>query len=50
MRLLIAEDELDLAEALTVFFEKNHFSVDAVHKTASMPMNTPRRASMTLSS
>ena len=25
MRLLIAEDELDLAEALTVFFEKNHF-------------------------
>ena len=31
MRLLIAEDELDLAEALTVFFEKNHFSVDAVH-------------------
>ncbi len=31
MRLLIAEDELDLAEALTVFFEKNHFSVDTVH-------------------
>ncbi len=31
MRLLIAEDELDLAEALTAFFEKNHFSVDAVH-------------------
>ena len=31
MRLLIAEDDLDLAEALTVFFEKNHFSVDAVH-------------------
>ena len=31
MRLLIAEDELNLAEALTVFFEKNHFSVDAVH-------------------
>lgn len=31
MRLLIAEDELDLAEALTVFFEKNHFSVDAAH-------------------
>ena len=31
MRLLIAEDERDLAEALTVFFEKNHFSVDAVH-------------------
>ena len=31
MRLLIAEDEVDLAEALTVFFEKKHFSVDAVH-------------------
>ncbi len=31
MRLLIVEDDLDLAEALTVFFEKNHFSVDAVH-------------------
>lgn len=31
MRLLIAEDELDLAEALTAFFEKNHFSVDAVN-------------------
>ena len=31
MRLLIAEDDLDLAEALTVFFEKNHFTVDAVH-------------------
>lgn len=30
-KLLIAEDELDLAEALTVFFEKNHFTVDAVH-------------------
>ena len=31
MKLLIAEDELDLAEALTVFFEKKHFTVDAVH-------------------
>lgn len=31
MRLLIAEDELDLAEALTVFFEKNQFSVDSVN-------------------
>ena len=31
MHLLIAEDELDLAEALTAFFEKNHFTVDAVH-------------------
>ena len=26
MRLLLAEDEADLAEALGVFFEKNHFS------------------------
>ena len=31
MKLLIAEDELDLAEALTVFFQRNHFTVDAVH-------------------
>ena len=31
MRLLLAEDEADLAEALGVFFEKNHFSVDIVH-------------------
>lgn len=31
MRLLIAEDELDLAEVLTVFFEKNHFTVETVH-------------------
>ena len=31
MRLLIAEDEEDLAEALGAFFEKNHFSVDIVH-------------------
>ena len=31
MRLLIAEDEADLAEALTVLFEKNQFTVDAVH-------------------
>ncbi len=31
MRLLIAEDELDLAEALTVFFEKNQFTVDTVN-------------------
>ena len=31
MRLLLAEDEEDLAEALDVFFEKNHFSVDIVH-------------------
>ena len=31
MRLLIAEDQQDLAEALSSFFEKNHFSVDAVY-------------------
>ena len=31
MHLLIAEDEINLAEALTVSFEKNQFSVDAVH-------------------
>ena len=31
MRILIAEDELDLAEALTVFFEKNNYIVDTTH-------------------
>ena len=31
MRLLIAEDEADLAEALTVFFEHNKFTVDTVN-------------------
>lgn len=31
MRLLITEDERDLAEALTAFFQRNQFSVDAVH-------------------
>ena len=31
MRLLIAEDELDLAEALTAFFEKNRFTIEAVN-------------------
>ncbi len=31
MRLLIAEDEPDLAEALTVFFERNKFTVDTVN-------------------
>ena len=31
MRLLIAEDELDLAEVLAAFFEKNHFTVETVH-------------------
>lgn len=30
MRLLVAEDEPDLAEALSVFFEKNHFLCDTV--------------------
>lgn len=30
MRLLIAEDEKDLAEALSAFFEKNQFTVDTV--------------------
>ena len=31
MRLLVVEDEEDLAEALTVFLEKNQYVVDAVH-------------------
>ncbi|THF75264.1 response regulator transcription factor [Cohnella fermenti] len=31
MRILIAEDELHLAEALTQILRKNHYSVDAVH-------------------
>ena len=31
MRLLIAEDERDLAEALSAFFEKNQFTVDTVY-------------------
>ncbi len=31
MRLLIAEDEPDLAEALCALFEKNRFSAEAVH-------------------
>lgn len=31
MRLLIAEDEPDLAEALCALFEKNHFAAEAVH-------------------
>ena len=34
MRLLLAEDEADLAEALGVFFEKNHFSSTAATNTA----------------
>ena len=35
VRLLIAEDELDLAEALTAFLEKNQYTVDAVHDGAT---------------
>lgn len=35
MRLLIAEDEADLAEALTAFFEKNQFTVDTVRDGAA---------------
>ena len=31
MRLLIAEDDFDLAEALTAIFQKNQFVVDVVH-------------------
>ena len=31
MRLLIAEDELDLAEALCAFLERSQFTVDTVH-------------------
>ena len=31
MKLLIAEDELDLAEALTALFVKNQFTVDTVN-------------------
>ena len=32
---MIAEDELDLAEVLTAFFEKNQYTVDAVHDGAA---------------
>lgn len=31
MKLLIAEDDLDLAEVLKAFFEKNQFTADTVH-------------------
>ncbi|MGN0993941.1 MAG: response regulator transcription factor [Butyricicoccus sp.] len=34
MRILIAEDELDLAEALTAFLERNQFVVETVHDGA----------------
>lgn len=33
-KLLIAEDEPDLAEALQIFFEKNQFTVDTVFNGA----------------
>jgi DNA-binding response OmpR family regulator len=35
MRLLLAEDEVDLAEALTAFLEKNQYVVDVVHDGAA---------------
>lgn len=35
MRILIAEDEKDLAEALTVFLERSQFVVDTVHDGVS---------------
>lgn len=35
MRILVAEDEIDLAEALSVFFEKNQYIVDVVHDGAA---------------
>ena len=35
MRILIAEDDLDLAEALTVFMERSQFTVDTVHDGAA---------------
>ena len=34
MKLLIAEDEQDLAEALSAFFTRSRFSVDVVHDGA----------------
>ena len=34
MKLLIAEDELDLAEALEALFVKNQFTVDVVNDGA----------------
>lgn len=34
MKLLIAEDEKDLAEALSAFLEKNLYTVDTVHNGA----------------
>ena len=48
MRLLLAEDEADLAEALGVFFEKNHFSyprtgISTICSTSSAKGRTPAR-------
>lgn len=43
-KLLIAEDEPDLAEALQSFFEKNQFTVDTVAPTLTP---TPSPAAMT---
>ncbi len=31
MRLLLAEDEKELSEALTAIFEHNHYEVDSVY-------------------
>ena len=47
MRLLIAEDELDLAEALTAFFEKTNTQWTP-SMTAWLPMTMPPQVSMTL--
>ena len=35
MRLLVAEDELDLAEVLAAFLTKNQYAVDTVHDGAA---------------
>lgn len=49
MRLLLAEDEADLAEALGVFFKKNHFSyprtgISTICSTSSAKGRTPAPA------
>ena len=46
MKLLIAEDERDLADALTVLLERNKYAVDTVYNGA-MRMSTRARGSMT---
>lgn len=48
MRLLLAEDEADLAEALGVFFKKNHFSyprtgISTICSTSSAKGRHPAR-------